>query len=43
VQFIKKPVYTTMALLSLLGKQELKAIVRKPDDRYRQTFFVWYI
>jgi hypothetical protein len=40
VQFFKKPVYTTMALLSLLGNQELQAIVRKPEDRYRQTFFV---
>lgn len=32
-QFFKKPVYTTMALLSLLGNQELQAVVRMPDDR----------
>jgi hypothetical protein len=39
VQFFKKPVYTTMALLSLLGNQELQAVVRMPDDRYRPTVF----
>ncbi|PNF23475.1 hypothetical protein B7P43_G07722 [Cryptotermes secundus] len=33
VQFFKKPVYTAMALLSLLGNQELQAAVRMPDDR----------
>jgi hypothetical protein len=33
VQFFKKPVYTTMALLSFLGTQELNVVVRNPDDR----------
>jgi L-iduronidase len=33
VQFFKKPVYTTMALLSFLGTQELHVAIRNPDDR----------
>jgi hypothetical protein len=39
-QFFKKPVCTTMALLSLLGNEELQAVVRMPDDRYRHAVFV---
>lgn len=34
VQFIRKPVYTTMALLSFLGNQELRMVVKNPDYRY---------
>ncbi|XP_021935805.1 alpha-L-iduronidase isoform X2 [Zootermopsis nevadensis] len=33
VQFIRKPVYTTMALLSFLGNQELRMVVKNPDYR----------
>jgi hypothetical protein len=33
VQFFRKPVYTTMALLSFLGNQQLHVVVRKPEDR----------
>lgn len=33
VQFIRKPVYTTMALLSFLGNQELDVAVTNSDNR----------
>ncbi|KAJ9588107.1 hypothetical protein L9F63_018534, partial [Diploptera punctata] len=33
VQFFKKPVYTTMALLSLLGNQEMAVTIKHPDNR----------
>ncbi|PSN39547.1 Alpha-L-iduronidase [Blattella germanica] len=43
IQFFKKPVYTMMSLLSLLGTQELNVTILDPDSRFQSLASTEYI